>query len=590
MIKQVAGCLIVAVTLLSCSVVGPQQSSATHSPFDTPDWYDTDSLRATYLFTEGVRVVAESGVDTLAAPYFQKVLEIDSLHAPSHHQLSLIEAASNPSSAVAHSQIAHKSDTTNVDYLGQLAYVQTVDGQLQAALQNFNKLLRLESHNPYNYRMAAALYAQNNMPYMAISVLDSAAYKLGHIPELWSYKRELMIGVKLYDRAIEETLSVVANNPYETDNYRILGELYAQTGNDSLAQVNFDKAVNLAPESKLALLSAAKFYLSNGQETKYLATLQRLFALDSAEIEIKLALYDNTISDLDFYRRNFFGINTLCSLLKIKYPNNFEVTQRYATHLIRAGEPDKALEVYKEVVRKPTANIEAFSAVIDLESYLGRRDSVMHYLDKAIEKFPTEGHFHLYRAYELQLNNAPEKNIVGAYKDYLKIANDNEGKSDACASLGDYYFTLNKPQKSFDWYARALEYNANNSLALNNWAYFISELIEPSPTLSASQQQDLERALDMSKRACELTPSNATYIDTQAWILHLLGRNEEAKPLMRQAISLNSRDDDTLLFHYAEILAALGEDFMAEIYYNRAIKAGGNQQLIESKISALKQK
>ena len=59
---------------------------------------------------------------------------------------------------------------------------------------------------------------------------------------------------------------------------------------------------------------------------------------------------------------------------------------------------------------------------------------------------------------------------------------------------------------------------------------------------------------------------------------------------MKQAISLNSQEDDTLLEHYADILAATGEDFMAEIYYKRSIKAGGNQQRIEAKIEALKAK
>jgi hypothetical protein len=59
---------------------------------------------------------------------------------------------------------------------------------------------------------------------------------------------------------------------------------------------------------------------------------------------------------------------------------------------------------------------------------------------------------------------------------------------------------------------------------------------------------------------------------------------------MKQAISLDTTASDTLLEHYADILAATGESFMAEIYYKRSIKAGANQQRIEAKIEALKAK
>lgn len=590
MTKQIAGCLILVVTLFSCTVAVPPQNSVTHSPFDTPEWFDNDTLRATYLYTEGVRVGAESGSDSAALPYFRKVLELDSLHAPSHHQISLIEISTNPASALTHSQIAHAADTANVDYLGQLAYVQLMSRQHKTALQNFNKLLRLDSRNPYNYRVAAALYIENNMPYMAVAVLDSAEYKLGFVPELWNDKRNLLLDLKLYDRAIDETLSVVANHPYDGDNYRVLADLYARTGNDSLAMVNFEKAVSMAPDNFGTLMSAAKYYLSVGNERKYLATLQSIFGLDSVPLATKLSLYDNAISEIEFYRRNFYAINTLNSVIRIKHPDSWDVTERYATHLIRAGELDKALVIYKEELRKPNVVAEAYSAVVDIESYLGRRDSVMHYLDLAIEKFPANERLNLYRAYELQRAEVGEKRVVSAYKNYIKVAEGDEAKSSGCAALGDYYYSIGKPKKCFKWYTKALEYNPDNALTLNNWAYFVSELIGTPATLSEAQVADLEGALEMSVRACELSPSNATYLDTQAWILHLLGRNEEAKVLMKQAISLDTTTSDTLLEHYADILAACGEGFMAEIYYKRSIKAGANQQRIEAKIEALKAK
>ena len=58
---------------------------------------------------------------------------------------------------------------------------------------------------------------------------------------------------------------------------------------------------------------------------------------------------------------------------------------------------------------------------------------------------------------------------------------------------------------------------------------------------------------------------------------------------MRQAISLDKSGDSTLLLHYGDILAAEGDGFMAEIYYQRALDAGEDAALIEERIAALKE-
>ena len=92
----------------------------------------------------------------------------------------------------------------------------------------------------------------------------------------------------------------------------------------------------------------------------------------------------------------------------------------------------------------------------------------------------------------------------------------------------------------------------------------------------------------MSARAIALEPNNATYIDTYAWILHRLGRNEEAKQYMRQALTLSSQRDASLLAHYGDILWALGEEFMAETYWQKAVERGYDKDEMETHIQTIK--
>ena len=76
----------------------------------------------------------------------------------------------------------------------------------------------------------------------------------------------------------------------------------------------------------------------------------------------------------------------------------------------------------------------------------------------------------------------------------------------------------------------------------------------------------------MSKKTIEAEPDNATYLDTFAWILHLMGKDLEAKPFFKHAMLYGGKDSAVILEHYAVVLEALGEKDMASLYRNMASK------------------
>ena len=92
----------------------------------------------------------------------------------------------------------------------------------------------------------------------------------------------------------------------------------------------------------------------------------------------------------------------------------------------------------------------------------------------------------------------------------------------------------------------------------------------------------------MSERAISISRTNSTYLDTYAWILYKLGRYDEAKRYMRQAITLDPSQSEVLMCHYGDILYALGENFMAQIYWEKARDGGYDKAEIESRLQKLK--
>jgi tetratricopeptide (TPR) repeat protein len=94
----------------------------------------------------------------------------------------------------------------------------------------------------------------------------------------------------------------------------------------------------------------------------------------------------------------------------------------------------------------------------------------------------------------------------------------------------------------------------------------------------------------MAQRATELSPNNATYLDTLAWVYYKMGDYEQAKKYMQQALSFDKNNSAELALHYGDILDALGNTFMAQTYWRKALERGADSKKIESRIEAQQQR
>jgi tetratricopeptide (TPR) repeat protein len=101
-------------------------------------------------------------------------------------------------------------------------------------------------------------------------------------------------------------------------------------------------------------------------------------------------------------------------------------------------------------------------------------------------------------------------------------------------------------------YRQALERFPASPALHNNLAYFL-----------ARHGEKLEDALSLVRRAHALAPERTlAYVDTEAWILHRLGRNGDAKVLLEEALRLATKQDGSGLsegyYHLGVVEDALG--------------------------------
>lgn len=553
-----------------------------------------DSLRSVYLYTDAVKKLAIDGDTQQARKLLSELLAQDSTYAPAYYELAANGLYDTPEEGVEYARRAYWSDTTNKWYLqfyGQaLVYAQRYDEALKA----YGQLLKADPQNADNYRILALLYQERSQPYSAISVLDSAELRFGRIPILSTMKRSLLVATRQTDKALAEAQALVDAAPYEAEYHAVLGDLYGIMGKDSLARAEFDRAMQIDSTNLETLMTLSDYYSSRQDYRNLLSVTRNLFDSREMPLDQKIRRFEQLIANRDFYRQHYTQLNILASTLAIRHPNDKRVVDLYANHLIASGELQHALSLYKLHLSDQPPVLDYYRSVVDIESYLQRPDSVDIYVDRALRLFPDNIEFHIAKGNVLGQSKR-YTDALKVYRNSLKFAKTDSLRSVIWGIIGDtWHLKAEQAQPDADGtfektalnsaarkamkecykaYDRSQAYDKNNALVLNNYAYFLAE-----------EERDLEKALEMSSRALALTDNNPTYLDTHAWVLFKLGRTTEARKIMQQALAFDSRNSAELMVHYGDILWALGEKHVAQIYWRKALENGYNAEAIERRI------
>ena len=556
-----------------------------------------DSLPSVWLYTEGVKQRTIAGDTARARQLLREAIRRDSAYAPAWYELAGILLSGSPEEAVAAARRACQLDSTNRWYHQLYGQTLLMTDRYGEALKVFRRLMEENPKDPDNYRIVAALYEQRQSPFQALVTLDSAEVRFGRIPLLSSMKRRLLVATNQIDKALDEARAMVEEAPYEAEHHVVLADLYAADRKDSLALAEYRAALAIDSTNIQTLMSLGDFYAGRQDYRSLLATTRQLFLSDDFPIELKIKRFEDFTADTRFYREYYFQLNDLASTLAIRYPDDPRVVELYARHLIASGELEQALALYKNHLGDEPPVEDYYRMVIDIESYLQRPDSVDRYVTRALELFPEKVDFHISKGHVMSYSKQHDQ-AIRAYRESLRYADTDSLRSVIWGMIGDtwhqkalgndsipeelLFAQAKKGKKGIDRramkecyksYEKSLGYWPDNALVLNNYAYFLS-----------LEERDLDRALVMSSRVVALTDNNPTYLDTQAWVLYKMGCTEEARKILQKAVALDGQKSPELMVHYGDILHELGEQFMAEVYWRRALEKGYDARQIEERL------
>jgi len=455
---------------------------------------------------------------------------------------------------------ASRLDPSNYWYRERLAYAYTASGQTEVTISIFEDLLKDYPKKMELYYSLANLYLQQNRLDDVIKVLDEIETQGGVNEETTRFRYELLMHQQQPDKAFE----VLANYNEKYSSPTILtmmGDLKMNEYEDSIAFLYYDEALSYEPSFTPALLGKAEVFRIRRSYGEYFDILNGFISDPQVESQGKSSYLRAVTGRMDArFLQNFKPqLDSLMNRMETVHPADSSVLMTTGLYYFQQKDIFKADSSFKQICRLYPKDIGSEITYIQFLSYCGLSDLLKEETRKAWEKFPQEPGFLEANSsacyglgdYATILSNC--QTMISAFpKDSARVLS-------AYSSMGDIYHLLGETQKAYAAYDKALKVNPNYAPVLNNYAYYLS-----------MEKKSLAKAYKMSKKTVEQEPDNSTYLDTFAWILYLQGKALEAKPFFKHAMLYGAKESAVCLDHYAEVLYALKEYDLAQVYWNMA--------------------
>lgn len=474
----------------------------------------------------------------------------------------------------AHSQIKEASELKpkNVWYLTFLAETYKAKNELEQALGIYYKIVEIEDRDDYYFEIANLnLFLGKNKE--ALKAFDEIEKRFGNSEEITREKVELFQRLGQEEDAIEMLNQLIVKYPTNAMYKGMLAEMYQKSGQDEKAIEGFFKILETDPENGLAHLSLYEHYKISGEDTKASHHIKKAFESNDLGIDMKmnilLTYYTLTETDKSL-------LNEARELVEILVQNHPEEAKSYAIQgdfLLRENKLTQARDSFIKAVEFAPDNKAIWDQILALDYELGEFETMSNHSEECLEMFPTNPEFYYYNG--LALSRLKDyTNAISTLQSGKELVFDNNRlKTDFLSLLGESYNyskDYKNSDKSFD---EALSLDANNSLILNNYSYYLS-----------LRKDKLEKAREMIESALNQSPNNPSYLDTYAWVLFQIGEYTEAKIQIEKALSNGGNQSGTVLEHYGDILIKLGDTNGAIEQWRIAKDLGDTTDLIDKKI------
>ncbi len=382
-----------------------------------------------------------------------------------------------------------KEDQANIDAHFLLGKILFFEGAFDKAEIHLSQVVTADPFNKEAQILLARCEFLNKKPAIAEDILKKALKNMPKDTQLRLELVRLYLLKKEYGNAISTLDEGLSKSPKNVLFLKTKGEIEIFRGNYKKAKSDFEKIINIVPESAIGYVELAKLYASKKDYDKALYYLKEAYKKKDG--------------------RNVFSI-----IIDI-YLRNKDI--------------ESAIKFCKtEIDKNPRFSLPYY--------FLGR----LYLFKKDFEKAKT----FFKKAISLSPNwQDPYKGLAVVYINEGKIDKaigelENSFRRRPSISIGMALVTLYKHKRDFNKaeqiYKTLLKIHPNNTIILNNLAYFYAQYF--------SDSGKLKEARELIAKALSINPNNPDFLDTAAWIEYKLKNYNVAWAYIKDAVSRSEKD------------------------------------------------
>ena len=482
------------------------------------------------------------------------------------------------------------------------------------------------------HMMDGQLYLDQGDFAMAIVELQEALRLEPNVSSVYISLAECYWNLNKPERSIEYLESAIEIDPENNKNREVLAEQLFRLQDFKRSEEQYKILLDLNPRSENYLFALGDLAKIQKKYKKALEYYRKVYEINNNNIQALELTVDLTHSLGKFNEAD----ELYQKLIKVD-SSNVNYLSAYADIKVQLNKPEEAVELVEKIVTIEGSSIESLIQLGVLYNELGKIDKSIEIFLEILQQDSTNLaslHFlsTLYREnkeyknaqyYADNLTITFPDNPQGFINSALIALDQNDSKqainilSPAAADFPEEYsiqyllgmsYNIVKNFKMAAVYlnnARQLDPHSRNTLHLlaivndnlNNWSIsdgIYQQLIQTDSTDAQAynnyayslveRDNKIELSKKYSRRAIELAPDQAAYLDTYGWILFKMGNTKEAHKYIAKSLEIDSENTEVLK-HMGDILVKMKKYTKAIKYYHKALSLDPENQELIDKVS-----
>ena len=307
------------------------------------------------------------------------------------------------------------------------------------------------------------------------------------------------------EKAVTAQQQAIAEDPNLAEAHYQIGVLYSRQQDWQAAIAAYQETVALTQTMPNTYYQLARCYQQTGNIPEAAKAMQRFRALKAADTEIQKQLEVVFVSDTD---------------------EKVEALLKLAKAYLKHERYEKAAHAFERIDKYSTSDTQTaqvFAGLARIAFDQGNpKQAITHYkgaIELGLET--TEIYHNLGIAY---MQNRDGENALKQFHRALEI---DANLPETLTMLGALYAAKNKFDEAETHYQRAIALAPEAAVAYHGLAY-----------LYGQHDRNLEKAVELARRATELSRDAAPYYNTLSWLYYKVGRYDAAETAILKAIEL----------------------------------------------------